>query len=541
MVYRELSLVWAATTNSVAVAVSVDTFAKMPGLISTLDDEGNLVIQYLGTDPPASGGAAVDSSKEPNYEEMDDEHRRLLNVIREATSDTRVEPTERLMIRAQVPTSIDQAPQEGEMRQAQDVSDMYSATVTARVFINYRGGDSIENVVLTISVPPPFSVNQEQVVLPLLSGKAQTPAIVALTFKLSSPEVVSSKIATVMATYITTFGEPRSASAELVLPLCLMARVVAPLKNATHKLTIDCSRMPPPLSLLFEDMLTQQATFNPEQSSASSHILTFMYHNGIDVTILVSKNAGRIRLQSGVFEALWPVFQELSERLKLYFRSMPETGEEPFTISFSEAIPFPEVFEVVDQHLACRQRMMAISKTLSEGAHQFRSIQKRLLLRFKDRNPAPLQHLDTLLEETYQQLRTVGDEMEEKQSELRNLQNRLSAAINLLNHVVRFKFDLDDESFGVLETHISPNVIDNPEQGWEETTEASVTYLLRTVMAKGAKDSIGAVPQSMNAMTDSVKLKKHIQLVCDRLSKGVKLTKSSKKKEADSSVAPSEE
>jgi Bardet-Biedl syndrome 9 protein len=31
---------------------------------------------------------------------------------------------------------------------------------------------------------------------------------------------------------------------------------------------------------------------------------------------------------------------------------------------------------------------------------QFRSIQKRLLLRYKDKNPAPLNHLDSLLEDT---------------------------------------------------------------------------------------------------------------------------------------------
>ena len=38
--------VWAATTTSIAVAVRVDTFAKMPGLISTLDDERILVMAY---------------------------------------------------------------------------------------------------------------------------------------------------------------------------------------------------------------------------------------------------------------------------------------------------------------------------------------------------------------------------------------------------------------------------------------------------------------------------------------------------------------
>ena len=41
---------------------------------------------------------------------------------------------------------------------------------------------------------------------------------------------------------------------------------------------------------------------------------------------------------------------------------------------------------------------------LTQRAAQFRSIQKRLLTRFKDKTPAPLQNLDTLLEGTYRQV-----------------------------------------------------------------------------------------------------------------------------------------
>jgi hypothetical protein len=40
--------------------------------------------------------------KELNYEEMDDEHRRLLAVIRDATSETKVQPTDKVVLRCQV-------------------------------------------------------------------------------------------------------------------------------------------------------------------------------------------------------------------------------------------------------------------------------------------------------------------------------------------------------------------------------------------------------------------------------------------------------
>jgi hypothetical protein len=44
----------------------------------------------------------TNDSKELNYGSMEEEHRRLLGVIREATSETRAEPADRLVLRAQV-------------------------------------------------------------------------------------------------------------------------------------------------------------------------------------------------------------------------------------------------------------------------------------------------------------------------------------------------------------------------------------------------------------------------------------------------------
>ena len=41
---------------------------------------------------------------------------------------------------------------------------------------------------------------------------------------------------------------------------------------------------------------------------------------------------------------------------------------------------------------------------LEERASQFRAIQRRLLTRFKDKTPAPLANLDTLLNGTYTQV-----------------------------------------------------------------------------------------------------------------------------------------
>jgi len=52
---------------------------------------------------------------------------------------------------------------------------------------------------------------------------------------------------------------------------------------------------------------------------------------------------------------------------------------------------------------------------MGERAHQFRSVQKRLLVKFKDKNPQPLQHLDLLLDDTCQQLNALSVTVDEAQ------------------------------------------------------------------------------------------------------------------------------
>lgn len=57
-------------------------------------------------------------------------------------------------------------------------------------------------------------------------------------------------------------------------------------------------------------------------------------------------------------------------------------------------------------HLLSQQRSnkMKYRELLAQRAQQFRAIERRLLTRFKDKTPAPLANLDTLLDGTYRQV-----------------------------------------------------------------------------------------------------------------------------------------
>ena len=51
-----------------------------------MDDTGHVVVSYMGTDPGLPHAAAHADTKELDYEGMDQEHRRLLKMIRDATN-----------------------------------------------------------------------------------------------------------------------------------------------------------------------------------------------------------------------------------------------------------------------------------------------------------------------------------------------------------------------------------------------------------------------------------------------------------------------
>ena len=90
--------------------------------------------------------------------------------------------------------------------------------------------------------------------------------------------------------------------------------------------------------------------------------------------------------------------RELSEKLEETFR-----GCEIYDIvEFDGPIPLVELFEIIDQHFAIRKESAKLRKMMESRTVQFRMIQKRLLNRFKDKNPSPLNNLDFLLNHTYE-------------------------------------------------------------------------------------------------------------------------------------------
>lgn len=246
----------------------------------------------------------------------------------------------------------------------------------------------------------------------------------------------------IVATYQSANKEPRVAHHTVTVPLLLACRPRPALKTGLHKLTLSTLHPALPLSELFEDFLSSAKEYmdvGDGTSSASSlgfqlwasseQILAagpgsspvgsgLSGPTGVQqpavVSILVSKNAGRYRVQSDSLPALLLVLSELERRLSKRIESSRseggigtdgvEEGDGGRAVTCDDEYPLQEYFACIRAHFELRNRLAEQLSLLNDSAHQFRMVQKRLLVRFKDRNPTPLLGLDALMRESYHSL-----------------------------------------------------------------------------------------------------------------------------------------
>ena len=242
--------------------------------------------------------------------------------------------------------------------------------------------------------------------------------------------------------------------------------------------------------------------------------ISFQYHDGAAASILVSKDEKKIRVQACSFDQHWLVLKELTEKLEETFR-----GYDIFDIvTFDEQIPLKELFEIIDQHNAIRKESTHLRKMLESRTVQFRMIQKRLLNRFKDKNPSPLNNMDFLLNHTYEQIIEMALRIEEHQKASKVVAQQLACCLEVVLLLIKIKARLPEDQYEILRSYLSPCIDSESETGWEEATLASVLHLIKTSLSGQSKSSVvGTSTTKMQELSDTTKLKANIQTLVDKL------------------------
>ncbi|XP_063308140.1 protein PTHB1 isoform X2 [Pelobates fuscus] len=514
LVYQDVTLKWAAQLPHIPVAVMVASFQDLKGIIVTLSDCGHLQCSYFGTDPSLFQAPKVES-RDINYEELDVEMKELQRIIKEAskTQDIlpKLEKDDDLTLVASVSSDLDSV--------SQAVESEFESEIIPSVTVKFciRSRLIMKKAVLSINIPFPLAITQDQVIFDLLEPDVTKTANVSVFLKGNCPPADlegSAVISYNTPTELNPEGVPRIVQCKFRLPLRLVCFPIQPSKAANHKLTIDTNKPPVNLVNLFPD-------FVDRVEDDSVNVLGFQLLAGRKVALLASKTSQRYRVQSEQFEDLWLITKELILRFEEYFRKQ---GIKDFTCSFSGPLPLQEYFELIDQHFELRLNTEKYDSLLSERAVQFRAIQRLLLTRFKDKTPAPLQNLDTLLDGTYRQVIGIADAAEEGQRNLSRGFTRLKSATHLVTMLIGLWQKLSKDQVAILEATFLPLLEDGQELGWEESVDAAVSHLLRTCLSKSSKDQALNLTSQLNIPKDTSRLKRHITLLCDRLAKGGRLS-----------------
>uniref|UniRef100_A0A8C1ZJK8 Protein PTHB1-like n=1 Tax=Cyprinus carpio TaxID=7962 RepID=A0A8C1ZJK8_CYPCA len=513
LVYQDVTLKWVAQLSCVPVAVRVANFPELKGLVVTLSSDGHLQCSYMGTDPSFFTAPKVDA-REVNYDEVDTEMKMLQKVIREAskTQDIlpRAETEEELTLTAIVSSHLDEV----SCAVIPEMNGMPVPSVTVKVKIKNRG--AVHSPKMTVCVQPPLGVTQDQFVLDSMGSGCEL--VVRFSAFLNGHYPPADLCGDIAVSYSSATGIPRVSQCKFNLPLRLVCYPSSAIKNAKYKITVDTNKPPVNLSEVFPD-------FSEKSENNDSSALGFQLITGSRVIVLASKTSQRYRIQSESFEDIWLVAKELVQRFDQHFASL---GVKDFRNSFTGPIPLPEFFETVDHHFELRVNAQKYQDLLSERAVQFRAIQRRLLTRFKDKTPGPLQNLDTLMEGTYRQVIALADAAEDNRERLIQAFTRLRSATHLLILLLSLWQGLSSEQTAILEATLLPLLQDTPQLGWEESVDAAVSHLLKTCLSRSPKDQ--AISLSTGPLTipkDTSRLKKHITLLCDRLGKGGRLSLSS--------------
>uniref|UniRef100_A0A674MA93 Bardet-Biedl syndrome 9 n=1 Tax=Takifugu rubripes TaxID=31033 RepID=A0A674MA93_TAKRU len=465
LVYQDVTLKWAAQLPFVPVATRL-----LKGVVTSLSSDGHLLCSYMGTDPSFFSTPKVDA-READYEQVEAEMKRLQKLIREAT----------------------------------------------RTQGGIAAADSLTGYQTRLGMPIVTHELISQVLLPHLSScDIGSSTSVKFSAFLNGRYLPADLKGEITVSYNSPTGVPKILQSTFTLPLALVCVPSSPAKTTKFKITLDTNQAPVQLSSIFSGNAHQYTDGNS---------LAFQFLPGPKVTLLASKTSQRYRIQSDSFEDMWLVAKELVRRFDQYFSKL---GVKDFKKSFSGPLPLQEYFLSVDHHFQLRVSAKQYQDLLSEQAVQFRAIQRRLLTRFKDKTPAPLQNLDTLLDTTYNQVMALADAAEENHTQLEEAFVRLRGSTQLLVLLLSLSQGLTPEQTAILEATLLPLLQDTPQLGWEESCDAAVSHLLRTCLSRSPKDQATSLAhtgaQILGLPRDTDRLKRHISLLCDRIAKGGRLT-----------------
>eukprot|EP00919_Chromeraceae_sp_WS-2016_P035336 GHVR01083743.1.p1 GENE.GHVR01083743.1~~GHVR01083743.1.p1 ORF type:complete len:759 (+),score=215.58 GHVR01083743.1:1098-3374(+) len=177
----------------------------------------------------------------------------------------------------------------------------------------------------------------------------------------------------------------------------------------------------------------------------------FKYRNGDYVGVSVMPS-GKIMLFSEHFPTLLLLMTEVLERLEYLENTQLDTKHTHKQLHnkrrrrafFRSGLPLMELFQEIDTYYDTRREYTEILTELKKVSRQHRAVQRRLVVRFLDSAAPPLNHLDVILDFSFQRIVQLCDQAIEVQPYLMRAAERLHSALALTVTLMCLRWDLGE-------------------------------------------------------------------------------------------------
>mmetsp|Transcript_16821 Transcript_16821/g.30065 ORF Transcript_16821/g.30065 Transcript_16821/m.30065 type:complete len:765 (+) Transcript_16821:2861-5155(+) len=485
LVYRDQFLVWTAKCEDSPIVMKRIQL-RLPGMLLMLNETGRLRVSYLGTSPlphsilPSQPGKSIESMENELYkfQALLADSGSSREQIQPLSVSIQVEPVPRIE-----PHFI-----EGF------VSENSLITTYATIYINSAA--SISGLTIQVCTARGIEASENPLSLESLPSRGSHSFTVGFNTK------VNHFVASLEGRLTFAYKQDKSCRVGEVsfrLPFAQIA-TTDKLREYKHMIVFGIQGSPPPLSRLFPDF------------ASSGPTVQFLFYNGEQASILPSKTGNKVQLAATDFSVLGVLADELNNRLL----------QSSCQLTYSDIPPISFLLSAIDIHYNCRKAQAEGEIMLAKQMEQFIAVEKRLLTRFKDKSPAPVNNLDYLLSKTLRQLEDLATQIEQLKQAAAIEGEKLSGILRLTTLTARSLFNLTDADVAVLNSYL-PVEVNDDEVGWEETALSGVIELLRTKLAKNERER-NVSRGSLEFPSSTEQLKKNIGIVFERLSKGQKLT-----------------
>lgn len=509
LIFSNAKLQWAAQIFSIPICIEISEIKNTEGTLIFLQDNFEITCSYLGTTPslftlPRSQHRSIDIDE---MEKEIDHYRNQIQQLQSTQDDPVVTTTTTNEMKSPLTIQLSTTLPSTKSNTIEEEEGDARPSVTCQ--IKLTTSRKLNEVQVSLQCPPGLQATFKQMVLPTLSPSV--PAIIRPQIQLNGLCLPSCLNIELSICYTENDDSPRVWMDMLELPLSILAQASTTPKKLEHKVTLDTNLPCVDLTILFNE-------FKCEDNNAN--LIGIQYIHGPKACVLTSKSNHRYRIQCEEFAGLWLIVDDFVKRLKKYSPKVE--------ISCNDKPSPDQLYDLMDRHLEVRKARDEVCILLEQRSRQHRSIQRRLLARFKDKTPSPLNCLDSLLEGTHEQLLTLIEAYTDYQQLLNRISSNLTGACLLLSLITQYYCKWDDNGF--LTSVLWTGLNDNAAVGWEECVMFAITHLLRTKQKNNQQmlsTSQAQLPR------DTMKLKKNLTIFFDRLCKHEKFWNDENKEKCD--------